>query len=191
MLTRIGLLATLAFVLCGCASREITDFRNTSVIYGWVNMDEAPSGIYSGQVQHLNARDKKNSYYTLGVDKFEDGYLFYHLGVDSGGYRMAHLSGQNCLLIFCSNTIHEYSFGEDSEHRFSVGAPGVYFIGAYDYKKIKTGFFQPGKFSFAKAKKAPTRRQMLERMLRNVEGDDSPGFAPALKRMRAELARTK
>lgn len=190
-LFRIATLLCFAFTLAGCAStREITDFKNTSIIYGWVDMKEAPSGISYGQVFNLNAKDKY-AYFNLGVEKLEGGYLFYHVGMEPGNYRMVHLSGQNCLLIFCSNTIHEYSFGEDSDYRFSIGKPGVHFIGAYDYKKIKTGFFKPKKFDFVKARKPPTRRQMLERILKEVESDDSPRFAPALGRLKAEIARTQ
>jgi hypothetical protein len=176
-------------LLAGCAStREITDFRNTSIVYGWVNMSEAPSPVSFGQALHLNPKDKY-AYFNFAVQKFEGGYLFYHYGMDGGNYRLHNFGGQNCLLIFCSNTVHRYLFGEDSDYAFTLGKPGVYFLGAWDYRKVKTRFFEQGKFDFVKAKKPPTRRQMLEHLLKQVEKDDSKEFAPALGRLRAETAR--
>lgn len=60
---------------------------------------------------------------------------------------------------------HRYNFprqGNDTALR--VTKPGIYFIGAFKYRKVKSGFFEQGRFSIEKIAK-PTEAELLKRLL--------------------------
>jgi hypothetical protein len=42
--------------------------------------------------------------------------------------------------------------------------PGLYYAGSWKYRKVKTGFFQQGKFD-VEASRTPTELELLQKML--------------------------
>ena len=83
---------------------------------------------------------------------------------------------------------HEYSFPKQGNRTsLRISKPGIYFLGSFKYKKVKTGFFQQGKFAIEKVSK-PTEAELLKRIL--DEDDDIRDSAWGAK-IRARLAQLK
>lgn len=182
--------ALLALVLlAACSNIEtVKDFEKRSVAYGWVDIKDVEinhvSGIYIQQY-----RPKTDSpYYTTGYRKLKDGYVFWTIALPVGSHKLDTIKGQSCLGIFCSNTFYSYNFGKQGD---DVGAvviqqPGVYHLGSFKMKNQKTGFFEEGKFQVLPAANAPSRREMLELILKEKETQEEPIVVERIKR---ELAR--
>ncbi|OZA26881.1 MAG: hypothetical protein B7X93_10130, partial [Hydrogenophilales bacterium 17-61-9] len=66
-----------------------------------------------------------------------------------------------------------------------IQSPGIYSLGAYKLKKMKTGFFEQGKFDAEPAKNAPSKREMLEEILKDI--GDEPVVAERIKRELGKL----
>ncbi|WP_019143033.1 hypothetical protein [Noviherbaspirillum massiliense] len=186
MLKRLALVLSV-LLLTACASGpRVTDFTDRSVGYGWLNIDDVDASrlhaVYIYQFRPLT----KEPYYLSSVRKFKDGYLYYTETLPVGSFKTESASGQRCLLIFCGNTIYTYSFGKQGD---DVGAvviktPGVYHMGSYDLKHVKTGWFEQGKFGVVPAANAPSKREMLEEILKDVE---EPVIIERLKRELAQV----
>jgi hypothetical protein len=105
----------------------------------------------------------------------------------NGAHKTLSAYGQRCLAFLCSNTTYKYSFGKQGD---DVGAvviktPGVYYLGSYKLKEVKTGFFEQGKFEVATDANAPSRREMLEEILKDAQ--KIPVLAERIKRELAQM----
>ena len=176
-------LVLFAFMFSGCASmgENVTEFSDRSVAYGWLNVkDVGANRLHAVSLyQHRPQTDKP--YWETAVRKFKDGYLYFAITLPNGAFTTYEAHGQSCLGIICSNTRYSYSFGRQGEDVGSVliKTPGVYHLGSYDLKDTKTGFFEQGKFEVVLAKNAPSKREMLEEILKNVQ--DNPVIAERIK----------
>lgn len=182
MLKRLVLVLSVV-LLAACASgTRVTDFTDRSLGYGWLNIKEV-------DVNRLHAVDiyqfrphTDAPYYPAAIKEFKNGYLYYSMALVNGSHKTISASGQRCLGFLCSNTIYNYSFGKQGD---DVGAvviktPGVYYMGSYNLKNVKTGFFEQDKFQAVPATDAPSRREMLEEILKNAE--NVPVIAERIKR---------
>ena len=151
----------LALLLAGCASgTRITDFNDRSLGYGWLNIKEVDANrLHAVDIYQFRPQTAE-PYYPTAVKEFRNGYLYYTMALPNGSHKTYSAAGQRCLGILCSNTTYKYSFGKqgDDVGAVTVRAPGVYHLGSYDLKDVKTGFFEAGKFDAVPAAKAPTRR---------------------------------
>jgi hypothetical protein len=156
-----GLLALLA---AGCATSERIDPKDPSLslVYGYIDMKDAPSSL--GWV-HLTLYDGKNTGYYTAVRKG----LFLHAGVKPGPYQVDRF-GRNAT--FFSNTDYSYEFGTRgrNETATKIEKPGVYFMGAYQYVEIRTGWFEPNKFRMERTA-TPGERELLTRVLAFLQDD--------------------
>lgn len=187
MFKRLALVA-LALLLASCASgNRITDFSDRSVGYGWLDIKEV-SGNTLHEVDIYQFRPQiAEPHYYAAVKSFKDGFLYYTFALPNGAHKAVSASGQSCVAILCGNTIYKYSFGRQGD---DVGAiviknPGVYHMGSYRLKSVKTGFFEQGKFEVLPAPNAPSRREMLEEILKDAQ--DTPVMAERIKRELAQL----
>ena len=177
------------FLLAACSSIEtVKDFENRSVAYGWVDIKDIEinhiSGIY---IQQYRPRTD-SPFYTTGVRKLKDGYLFWSIALPVGAHKLDTIKGQTCLGIFCGKTLYTYNFGKQGDDIGAVviRSPGVYHLGAWKMENEKTGFFEQGKFKVTPAANAPTRREMLEEILKDDETQSEPIM---VQRIQRELAR--
>ena len=169
------LLATLCLaLLTACSSIEqVKDFENRSVAYGWVDIkDIAINHVSVIYIQQYRPKIE-SPYYTTGYKAFKDGYMFWTMALPNGSHKLDTIKGQSCLGFLCSNTVYVYNFGKQGD---DIGAvviknPGVYYLGAYKMDNEKTGFFEPGKFKVTAARNAPTRRELLEEILKDKDVD--------------------
>lgn len=182
--------ALLALVLLGACSSitQVTDFENRSLAYGWVDIKDV-------EINHVSSifiqqyRPKTDApFYTTGFKKYKDGYLFWTMALPVGSHKLDTIKGQSCLGFLCSNTFYTYSFGKqgDDVGAVVIKAPGVYHLGSYRMKNEKTGWLEEAKFQVLPAANAPTRREMLEEILKDKETQETPIIVDRIKR---ELAR--
>jgi hypothetical protein len=187
MLKRLVLVLSV-LLLAGCASgTRITDFTDRSLGYGWLDIKEVDANrLHSVSIYQFRPQTAE-PYYTTAVKEFKKGYLYYSMALPNGSHKTESASGQRCLGILCSNTTYNYSFGKQGS---DVGAviiknPGVYHMGSYKLKEVKTGFFEQGQFEALPAANAPSRREMLEEILKDAH--DVPVIADRIKRELAQM----
>ncbi|MFZ5724654.1 MAG: hypothetical protein ACOY33_13465 [Pseudomonadota bacterium] len=160
--------ALLAFLLGACANNMADRAANGSVVYGYIDMSEAPTGL--DWLSLLQVKPKtKEPYWQTGTEKVEKGYLFFHYGLTPGTYQISEFGGADRFLIF-SGTPYVYSFSRQgrNESAIEIGKPGVYFIGAFKYKRIKNGFFKADNFDVVAVKEHPPKQLMLDTLLREA-----------------------
>lgn len=185
-----GVLGLLAAVLLmtGCVAgggKRITNFTDRSVGYGWLDITEVDANkLNSVEIyQYVPKTDKP--YWNVKVKEFMGGWLYYSFAFANGSYGTHSAGGQKCFGL-CGNTVYTYNFGRQSDGlaKARMKKPGVYYFGAYRLEEVKTGFFEQGKFDIIEAHNAPTKKQMLEEILKDAE--DKPVVA---QRIRAEMKR--
>ena len=155
----IVIFVTLLAALAGCAGgghgRNIND-PNNSLVFGFVDMSEAPTKVSGAQIMQVAPPTEKPYW---GTDVREG--LFYTYYLPPGSYRLATLHGSSFL-----RGEHQYTFprqgGGDTTAR--IEKPGIYFLGAYKYQRVKTGVFEQGKFGIERVQ-SPTEAELLQRLL--------------------------
>jgi len=161
MQNRVGIvvLATVVAIAAGCSSsgpsREINDPTN-SLVFGYVDMGDAPTKVNGAQLMQV-APPSDKPYWGMGV---KDG-MFYNSYLPPGSYRLSSLHGSSFL-----RGEHQYNFprqgGGDTTVR--IDKPGIYFLGAYKYKTVKSGMFEQSKFGIERVS-TPTEAELLQRLL--------------------------
>lgn len=178
----------LALLLAGCASgTRITDFNDRSLGYGWLNIKEVDANrLHAVDIYQFRPQTAE-PYYPTAVKEFRNGYLYYTMALPNGSHKTYSAAGQRCLGILCSNTTYKYSFGKQGDEVGAVviRSPGVYHLGSYRLKEVKTGMFEQGKFEVLPATDAPSRRELLEEILKETQ--DVPVMAERIKRELAQL----
>lgn len=174
-----AMLTLLLVASCGSSGpvRDIDDPTN-SLVFGYIDMDDAPTGVSHAWMRQV-APPTDAPYWGLGVSKG----LFYNYYLPPGSYQLSKFAGSG---FFAGQ--HEYEFPQQSNQTsLRITKPGIYFIGSYKYKKVKTGFFSQRKFAIEKINK-PTEAELLKRIL----DEDSDLRNSALgNKVRARLAQLK
>lgn len=186
MLKKLAILCSVV-LLSGCASNRITEFGDRSLAYGWLDIKDVDANRLHGVTVYQFRPQTSEPYYHAAVKKFKNGFLYYTAVLPNGSHKTLSAYGQKCLAVLCTNTRYEYSFGKqgDAVGALVIKSPGVYSLGSYQLKEVKTGFFEQGKFEVVPAKNAPSKRELLEELLKEVE--DLPVVAERVKRELAKL----
>lgn len=168
-------------LLTACASsgpqRDINDPSN-SLVFGYIDMDDAPTGVASAWIAQV-APPSDSPYWGLGV---KNG-LFYNSYLPPGSYQMSSFSGSG---FFAGE--HRYNLPrQGNETALRISKPGIYFIGAFKYNKVKTGMFEQGKFSIEKGNK-PSEAELLKRILEESSEMRESAWG---NKIRARLAQLK
>lgn len=154
----LGLVALLP-LLSGCASsghgRDINDPSN-SLVFGYVDMSDAPTKVSGAQIMQV-APPTDRPYWGTDV---RDG-LFYTYYLPPGSYRLAALFGSSFLKGDYQYNMPRQGGGETTVR---IDKPGIYFLGSYKYKDVKTGFFEQGKFNIQRVG-TPGEAELLRRIL--------------------------
>lgn len=168
-------------LLSGCGmfgpKRDLNDPSNSLVI-GYIDMDDAPTSISGGWVKQV-APPTEEPYWGLSAD---DGMLF-NSYLPPGSYVLDSVMGS----AFFKGK-HEYGFSQqDAAVQIRISKPGIYFLGAFKYKTVKTGFFEAGKFNIERISH-PTEAELLKRLLENNREIRNSVWG---ERIRARLAQLK
>jgi hypothetical protein len=137
MINKVGmlLLAAVLAMLAGCGGgghgRDIND-PNNSLVFGYVDMADAPTKVSGAQIMQV-APPTEKPYWGTDV---KDG-LFYTYYLPPGSYRLATLHGSSFL-----RGEYQYSFPRQGGGTTTarIDKPGIYFLGAYKYKAVKSKF---------------------------------------------------
>ena len=177
-----------AAVLAGCSTTTtIKDFTDRSVGYGWLNIKEVDANrLHSVDIYQYRPQTSE-PFYPAAVKPFKNGFLYYTMALPAGSHKTHSAAGQACMGILCSNTTYRYSFGRQGDDfgAIVIKKPGVYHMGSYKLKEVKTGMFEQGKFEVVPATDAPSRRELLEEILK--EAQDVPVIAERIQRELAQL----
>lgn len=167
-LTRLAALAIFAFALSGCGGGnpymdDDGGGPNRSLVYGYIDMDEAPAKLQWVSMKQLKPRTDK-PYYSFWI---RDG-AFYTNNVVPGVYKFHSFGGFNGW----TNTKWTFSFPSQGRGQFDpvIRKPGMYYVGSWKYKKIKTGIFKPGKFNLV-PDKSHSEKEILQTMLKWAKHD--------------------
>lgn len=174
-----------AFLLAGCASGGSVDVKDESLslVYGYFDMKDAPGGLDWVSLRKYGSKTKDGEWYSMGV---KDG-VFFHVGIEPGSYQVDKFGGSSFL-----RGEHVYNFGGKGRNTTAIRIqkPGVYFLGAHRYVKHPgEGFFSPDKFDM-QPMKAPTEKELLERVIKQIESDrELAPYKRQLRLARERLAR--
>lgn len=175
-----SLLGLLTLLVAGCATSDPVDPKNQSLslVYGYIDMTDAPSSL--GWVR-IKLYDGKNTSYEVPGHKG----LFLHVGVGPGPYQVERF-GRHAT--FFSNTDYTYNFGTRgrNETAIKIEKPGVYFMGAYKYVDIPTGWFEEDKFRMERTP-TPSERELLTKVLAILQ-DDYPEYTRQIAMVRQHVA---
>lgn len=146
-------------LLVGCGDRPFIkpEANDESMIIGYIDMADAPgsfNGVHVKRIQPVS----KTPYYNFWID----GGMFYRSPVAPGVYKMDSFSSYSRW----SNTNYTLNFPKSgrSEMDLKITKPGVYYVGSWKYAKVKTGFFEHGKFDLIRIEK-PTELDLLKQVL--------------------------
>jgi len=165
----------------GCASsgheRNINDPTN-SLVFGYIDMDDAPTSIAYASIQQV-APPTQEPYWSLAVRKG----LFYTAYLPPGSYQLSKFGGS---AFFTGE--HVYGFPrQGNQTALRIEKPGIYFLGSYKYRDVKSGMFEQGKFSIDAINK-PTEADLLRRILDEGSGIKDSAWRD---RIQARLAKLK
>ena len=167
-------------LLAGCASeptRDINDPTN-SLVFGYIDMDEAPTSVSAAWLQQV-APPSDKPYWSMSVTNG----LFYHSLLPPGSYQLSSFYGSG---FFAGE--NRYNFPrQGNETALRISKPGIYFLGSFKYKKVKTGIFEQDKFAIEKISK-PTEAELLKRILEDSDDIKKSNWG---SKIRARLAQLK
>lgn len=168
-------------LLASCASsgpeRDINDPTN-SLVFGYIDMDDAPTSISSATMMQV-APSTEAPYWNFWVSKG----MFYHPYIPPGSYQLNNVYGSG---FFAGE--NRYNFPrQGNETALRIVKPGIYFLGSFKYKTVKSGFFEQGKFAIEKVGK-PTEAELLKRILEESDEINKSAWG---SKIRARLAQLK
>lgn len=169
-------------LLAGCAGgghgRNIDDPGN-SLVFGHIDMSDAPTKVTYAQIMQV-APPTEKPYWGTNVAKG----LFYTPYLPLGSYQMSTFGGSGFF-----KGEYQYSFPRQGKNDTAVRItkPGIYYLGSYKYKKVKTGMFEQGKFNIERVS-APTEAELLKRIL---DEDSEIKNSVWGEKIRARLAQLK
>jgi hypothetical protein len=177
------LLGFLILFVAGCATSAPVDPKDPrlSLVYGYIDMADAPSSL--GWVR-IKLYDGNNQGYSAAVRKG----LFFHVGVEPGPYQVERFGRHPS---FFSNTEYSYDFGTRgrNETAIRIDKPGVYFMGAYKYVDIPTGWLEQDKFRMERTQ-TPSERELLTKLLAVLQDEDSQ-YTRQIAMVRQRLAQLR
>jgi hypothetical protein len=169
-------------LLSGCASsdpgRDIDDPSN-SLVFGHIDMSDAPTQVKFASILQVAPPTDKPYWGTL-----VNNGLFHSSYLPPGTYQLASFGGSS---FFGGG--YEYDFGRQGRNQTAVriDKPGIYYLGSYKYKKIKTGLFDQDKFAIERVN-TPTEAELLKRIL---EKDSEVKGSKWAAKIRARLGQLK
>ena len=151
------LVLTVSPVLAGARSKINVDNSNNSLVFGYIDMSDAPTKVKGAWLQQLSP-PTDSPYWSMGVKKG----LFYNTFIQPGTYQVSSFAGSGFMA-----GAHEYHFSRQgrNETAVKIKKPGIYFLGSYKYVKVpKGGMFKKAKFSIERIGE-PTEIELLHRIL--------------------------
>ena len=163
------LLAFCAAILAsvtGCATLDLREPEkdNVSLVFGYLDMSEAPGDLQWIDLKQLRPVTDK-PYYHCAV---EDG-MFWNQYIPSGSFKVSDFGGMSGLdlgILYLFGSEVEYSFGNQGRGKMDpvIERPGLYYVGSYRVKITKRGFFTNSEYDIEPLE-SPSEKELLERLL--------------------------
>lgn len=165
----------------GCGS----DFRidadpldpSLSLVYGYIDMKEAdrPYMNWFHFKRFLPKSEIKNKF---RVSK----NMFWHFGITNGSHQAVEFGSVHY------RTYYTYNLGTgQNETAIRINKPGLYFLGSFKFKRIKTeGLFQNDNFQLERVE-SPTEKELLELLLKRFQNDKERNFTRQINMINARL----
>lgn len=157
---------TFALLLAGCGSRVFTRSvqDENALVFGYLDLSDAPGKLNSVVIKLVKPASDK-PYYGFNID---DG-MFFRTELPTGSYKFTSFGSFKSF----GNT--QYTFNLPPQGRGEmdpvVNKGGIHYVGSYKYKKVKTGFFEQGKFDLERVSK-PTEKELLIQLLKKAKHPD-------------------
>jgi len=153
----IWLLLCLA-LLQGCSAHMRNPKEsNASLVYGFIDMDEAPTDLDYATVRQYKPKpvDDKPYWHAAGVDG-----MFWYDQLVPGSYQLVSFGGSS----WWRNASYNYNMPDfqKNETALVIKQPGLFYLGAYKYKDAGS-FFNP-KFEMEKVT-SPSEKELLTKLL--------------------------
>lgn len=166
-------------ITTGCASRPVLDEPKgdqSSFVYGHIDMSEAPCKLSWVSMKRMKPKTK-TPYYNFWID---DG-TFFRINVPNGTYKFTEFGGSSGW----KNTIYTFSFPKQGKGDLDriIRKQGRYYVGSWKYKKVKTRFWQQGKYDLVKTK-GPSEKEILLKILPYAK---HPHWVKVIKRRLKQL----
>lgn len=155
----LALLAALALASCSAPPPKFgkLDEPNLSLVFGHIDMEEAPSKLKWVELKMVRPVVEKPYYYFW----VREG-TFFRSHVRQGSYKFEKFGGGNNEYIFPSQ-------GRGVMDR-QIARPGLYYVGSYKYKKISRGLFRGDEFDLIPSN-SPSELDLLKKMVVYAEDD--------------------
>lgn len=156
-------IVTIALLLTGCGGRAFTKSveEENALVFGYLDMSDGPGKLNSAVIKLVKPTSNK-PYYGFNID---DG-MFFRTELPSGSYKFTSFGSFRSF----GNT--QYTFNLPPQGRSEmdpiINKSGIYYVGSYKYKKVKTGFFEQDKFDLEKVNK-PTEKELLIQLLKKAK----------------------
>jgi hypothetical protein len=173
-------LLVFALTLSGCGGGVKAFVKSVeeeeSLVFGHLDMDEAPTNLDWVSMKRLRPVSK-TPYYSFGID----GSMFYRTHTPPGTYKFESFGGSSVL----RNADYKFKFPDQGKGEMDrvISSTGLYYVGSYKFKRVKTGFFEQGKFSLEKVDK-PSEKELLMKLLEKAQ---HPSWKAVIQKRIGEL----
>ena len=169
--------------LQGCATGEEIEWGmdepQNSLIYGYIDMDDAPTDMEWASLKQVQP-PSETPYWNFLV---EDG-VFFQPYPREGAYQLAAFGGSSFL-----GGPHQYSFPEYGNNSgIMIDKPGFYFVGAFKYVEVDTGWLEADKFALEPTD-SMSEVEILRLVLQHDDIQDSPNWQRRIKARIQELSK--
>jgi len=170
LMKRLAWIALLAQFMTGCSSSPVfkdPEKPNHSLVLMHIDMSDGPTKAH--WVEATQYRPKRDQQYFGFVSDKELGTIMHHQRIVPGKYKLTSFGGTGSSW----GQTTRYTFGfppQGGLAKMDIKRPGIYYMGSFKYKKVKTGFFEQAKFTIEKQDK-PTEKEVLTKFLAHVEKD--------------------
>lgn len=168
VMTRILVVLVLVLLTaCSDSGERITDFSTRATVYGWLEVDETRGDTLKSMVMRQYRPRSETPFFTMGLRKFEGGYLFWHHGLPSGRFEIDALRLQTCLSVICANGTEEFGFGQFGRGpgKVTVSRPSVRFVGNFRIVLQRSGPLQLSDVSVRPTRTGPSRAELLDALV--------------------------
>lgn len=151
------------FLVVGCAHMRNPEEPKMSLVYGYIDMREAPSDADEIIIrQYQNKPADEDPYQTAEAVSG----MFWFDQLMPGSYQLIGFSGETAWLRprswFASKYEYHMPEREQNDSLIKLITPGIYFMGSFYYKN--TGSFFNPQFDIQKVD-APTEKELLKQLL--------------------------
>lgn len=175
--------------ITGCALRQPADPSMTSLVYGHVDMSEAPGKADMDTIKLMRAATQQKPVMLKGKVDYHDGISssrrpgnFWVYNLMPGSYQIAEIVGMPTGFSMGGPTVYHLSFAQSQKNASAmrIDEPGLYYMGSF-----KVVASEKGKFEMARVDN-PSEKEVLEKILKR---NRMSYWEPIIKQRLAELGK--